>query len=74
MVDQRIAQIGRSQLDTDLCTVYLPLGAMMAYGLDRFLVIIFDRQTVIYSVTDLAQAMNRYRQYVEDEKERTFNG
>ncbi len=73
MVDQRITQIGRSQLDAELRTAYLPLGMMMAYALDRYPVIIFDQQAVIYGVTDLAQAMNRYRQWVEDQQGGTFN-
>ena len=73
MVDQRITQIGRSRLDNELRTAYLPLGTMMAYALDRFPVIIFDRETVIYGVTDLEQAMNRYRQWIEDKQEGFFN-
>ena len=73
MVDQRIDQIGRSQLDTELRTAYLPLGTMMAYALDRYPVIIFDREAVIYGVTDLAQAMNRYRQWVEDQQGEAIN-
>ena len=72
MTDQRISQIGRSQLDTELRTAYLPLGTMMVYALDRYPVIIFDQQAVIYGVTDLAQAMNRYRQWVEDKQGRAI--
>jgi len=68
MVDQRISQIGRSQLDNELRAAYLPLGTMMAYALDRYPVIIFDQQAVIYGVTDLAQAMNKYRQWVENKQ------
>ena len=66
IVDQRIAQMGRSQLDAELRAAYLPLGTMMAYGLDRYPVIIFDQQAVIYGVTDLAQAIDQYRQWRED--------
>ena len=69
-VDQRIAQIGRSQLDAELRTAYLPLGTMMAYGLDRYPVIIFDKREVIYGMTDLSLAINRYRQWLEDKKGR----
>jgi integrating conjugative element protein (TIGR03757 family) len=67
-VDQRIARIGRSQLDADLRAAYLPLGTMMAYGLDRYPVIIFDQQAVIYGVTDVAQAVDQYRQWREDQQ------
>ncbi|MGH1372511.1 MAG: DUF1525 domain-containing protein [Cellvibrionaceae bacterium] len=65
-VDQRIAQIGRSQLDAELRTAYLPLGTMMAYGLDRYPVIIFDKREVIYGMTDLSLAINRHRQWLKD--------
>lgn len=67
-VDQRIARIGRSQLDADLRTAYLPLGTMMAYGLDCYPVIVFDQQAVIYGVTDVAQAVDQYRQWREDQQ------
>ncbi len=69
MADQRISQIGRLQLDADLRAAYLPLATMMAYDLDRYPVIIFDREAVIYGVTDLAQAVSRYRQWVEEKGE-----
>ena len=52
LVQQKIAEIGRSKLEDELRTAYLPLGTMMAYGLDRYPVIIFDKQAVIYGVTD----------------------
>ena len=67
-VDQRIARIGRSQLDADLRAAYLPLGTMMAYGLDRYPVFIFDQQAVIYGVTDVAQAVDQYCQWREDQQ------
>jgi len=73
MVQQKIADIGRSKLEDELRTAYLPLGTMMAYGLDRYPVIIFDQQAVIYGVTDLAQAINQYRQWREDQQGVTAN-
>ena len=68
LVDQRIAHIGRTTLDTELRAAYLPLSTMMAYGLDRYPVIIFDRQAVIYGVTDLTQAIDQYRQWKQGEQ------
>jgi integrating conjugative element protein (TIGR03757 family) len=68
MIDQRVARVGRSSLDAELRAAYLPLGTMMAYGLDRYPVIIFDQQAVIYGVTDLAQAVDQYRQWREDQQ------
>jgi len=73
VVQQKIADIGRSKLEDELRTAYLPLGAMMAYGLDRYPVIIFDQQAVIYGVTDLAQAIDQYRQWREDQQGVTAN-
>ena len=70
LVQQKIAEIGRSKLEDELRTAYLPLGTMMAYGLDRYPVIIFDKQAVIYGMTDLSLAINRYRQWLEDKKGR----
>ena len=65
LVQQKIAEIGRSKLEDELRTAYLPLGTMMAYGLDRYPVIIFDKQAVIYGMTDLSLAINRYRQWLK---------
>ena len=70
LVQQKIAEIGRSKLEDELRTAYLPLGTMMAYGLDRYPVIIFDKQAVIYGMTDLSLAINRYRQWLKDKKGR----
>ena len=73
VVQQKIADIGRSKLEDELRTAYLPLGTMMAYGLDRYPVIIFDQLAVIYGVTDLARAINQYRQWREDQQGVTAN-
>jgi integrating conjugative element protein (TIGR03757 family) len=73
MVEKRVAEIGRVQLDANLREAYLPLGTMMAYGLDRFPVIIFDRRAVIYGITDLEKATNQYRQWVKDQQEGAAN-
>ncbi|AFT67339.1 hypothetical protein Q91_1302 [Cycloclasticus sp. P1] len=66
LVQQKIAELGRSKLEDELRAAYLPLGTMMAYGLDRYPVIIFDKREVIYGMTDLSLAINRYRQWLKD--------
>ena len=53
-------------MEDELRTAYLPLGTMMAYGLDRYPVIIFDKREVIYGMTDLSLAINRHRQWLKD--------
>ena len=68
LVQQKIAEIGRSKLEDELRAAYLPLGTMMAYGLDRYPVIIFDKQAVIYGMTELSLAINRYRQWLKVKK------
>lgn len=73
LVEQKIAEIGRSKLEDELRTAYLPLGTMMANGLDRYPVIIFDQQAVIYGITDLSVAINRYRQWLKDKQGATIN-
>ncbi len=73
VIEERVAEIGRVQLDVQLREAYLPLGTMMAYGLDRYPVIIFDQLAVIYGVTDLARAINQYRQWREDQQGVTAN-
>ena len=65
LVQQKISEIGLSKLEDELRTAYLPLSTMMAYGLDRYPVIIFDKQAVIYGMTDLSLAINRYRQWLK---------
>ncbi len=35
----------------------------MAYRLNRYPAIIFDEQLVIYGLTDLSQALEKYRQW-----------
>ena len=41
------------------------LTKAMQYGIDRYPAIVFDGEAVVYGVTDLADAMNRYRQWQE---------
>jgi len=69
LMEQRISEVGRSQLDAEVRKAYLPLGTMMAYGLNRYPAIIFDRSAVIFGMTDLPMAINRYRQWMSETRE-----
>ncbi len=73
MVEQRVAEIGRSNLEAEIRKAYLPLVTMMSYGLDRYPVIIFDGRAVIYGVTDLPLALSQYRQWLSKAGEGTTN-
>ena len=41
------------------------LSKAMQYGIDRYTAVVFDGETVVYGVTDLAEALHRYRQWQE---------
>ena len=69
LVKQRIANIGQSQLNTELHHAYQALSAAMSYGMDRYPAIIIDQQVILYGVTDLALAIKKYRQWVKASRE-----
>ena len=60
---RRVETIGKAQLESDLRNAYQAVGAAMAYRLDRCPAIIFDEQVVVYGLTDLSQALEKYRQW-----------
>ena len=60
---RRVEAIGKAQLESDLRNAYQAVGAAMAYRLNRYPAIIFDEQLVIYGLTDLSQALEKYRQW-----------
>ncbi len=68
IVDQRIAERGRANLDADLRVAYKGLAVVMQYGLDRYPVIIFDQRAVVYGVTDLSVAVEKYRTWSRQQK------
>ena len=73
LIEQRIAEIGRSNLEAEIRKAYLPLATMMSYDLDRYPVIIFDRRAVIFGVTDLPLAISQYRQWLSKAREGATN-
>ena len=69
LVKQRIANIGQSQLNTELHHAYQALSAAMSYRIDRYPAIIIGRQVILYGVTDLVLAIKKYRQWVKASRE-----
>ena len=64
---QHIALQRIQQLD-EAARVQMQRGAMglvkaVKYGLDRYPAIVFDGEFVIYGVTDIREALHRYRQW-----------
>lgn len=60
---RRVEASGKAQLESELRNAYQAVGAAMAYRLDRYPAIIFDEQVVVYGLTDLSQALEKYRQW-----------
>ena len=67
----RVETIGKAQLESELRGAYQAVAAAMAYRLDRYPAIIFDGQLVVYGLTDLSQAIEKYRQWHLDAGEVT---
>ena len=60
---RRVEAIGKAKLEAELRSAYQAVGAAMAYRLDRYPAIIFDERLVVYGLTDLSQALEKYRQW-----------
>ena len=68
--NRRVSTIGKDQLESHLRSAYEALGAAMAYRLDRYPAIIFDEQLLVYGVTDLLVALDLYRDWKIDQREK----
>lgn len=60
---RRVEAIGKTKLESALRGAYQAVGAAMAYRLDRYPAIIFDERVVVYGLTDLSKALEKYRQW-----------
>jgi len=65
----RVEAVGKARLESELRSAYQAVGAAMAYRLDRYPAIIFDERLVVYGLTDLSQALEKYRQWRLDSGE-----
>lgn len=65
LVRQRITLIGPKQLNIDLRAAYEAIVLSMLYGLDRYPAVVFDKQAVVYGVTDLSVALEKYQRWRE---------
>lgn len=71
--NRRVKAIGKAKLEAELRSAYQAVGAAMVYRLDRYPAIIFDEQVVVYGLTDLPQALEKYRQWRLDSGEVTVH-
>ena len=70
MARQRLATLQSSELQRRIQTAYAGLLKVLDYQLDRYPAVVFDQgQSVVYGVTDLAQALHRYRRWRMQDKE-----
>lgn len=69
IMQQRIAEIGQARLESDLAQAYKALTLAMSYGLDRYPAIIFDDETVMYGLTDVSLAIEKYNEWIIDGQE-----
>lgn len=60
---RRVESIGQAQIESSLRDAYQAVGAAMVYQLDRYPAVIFDERVVVYGLTDLSQALEKYRQW-----------
>ena len=61
LLKTRIADIGPAVFEQQLREAYQPLLLMMKFQLDRYPVIVFDDRAVIYGMTELPKAIQRYQ-------------
>ena len=57
---QRINTIGQATLNKKLKDAYSAVLTAMAFGINRYPAIIFDNEYVIYGVTDVSTALEKY--------------
>jgi integrating conjugative element protein (TIGR03757 family) len=59
-LEEYISRTGRAAFEQEAIQAYQGLMAVVRYELEKYPAIIFDEKSVIYGVTDLDDAMNRY--------------
>lgn len=58
--DEYLNRTGREAFEKKAIQAYQGIMAAVRYGLEKYPAIIFDGESVIYGVTDLDDALNRY--------------
>ncbi|MCP5417438.1 MAG: TIGR03757 family integrating conjugative element protein [Chromatiaceae bacterium] len=61
---ERVTQLEEEQKQQVQRTA-IGLSKAQQYGIDRYPAIVFNSEAVVYGVTDLAEAMHRYREWQE---------
>ena len=61
---ERVAQVDEGRMQR-VQRAAVGLSKAVQYGIDRYPAVVFDGEAVVYGVTDLAEALHRYRQWQE---------
>ena len=61
---ERVAQVDEGRMQR-VQGAAVGLSKAVQYGIDRYPAVVFDGEAVVYGVTDLAEALHRYRQWQE---------
>lgn len=61
--EKRMTQYGAKKFEQDIIKAYKGLLSSLAYGVDRYPVIIFNGTDAIYGMTDLKAALLKYQEW-----------
>ncbi len=67
--EERLSAVGKENFEAQFKEAYEGLILALQHKIDRYPVIIFDNQYLVYGVTDLSQALSIYRRYRLNEGE-----
>ncbi len=66
-IDKKIKNIGKESLMRDLQNAYRGVATAIKYQLNRYPIIIFDKQYAVYGVIDLSVALKKYNDFIKRE-------
>jgi integrating conjugative element protein (TIGR03757 family) len=70
VLEEYINRIGRDVFEQEAIRAYQGIMAVVRYELEKYPAIVFDDESVIYGVTDLGEALNRYDAWKAGQAER----
>jgi integrating conjugative element protein (TIGR03757 family) len=70
VLEEYINRTGRDAFEQEAIRAYQGIMAVVRYELEKYPAIVFDDESVIYGVTDLDEALNRYGAWKAGQVER----
>lgn len=68
--EKRLNAVGKDVFSKELVEAYRGLSTAIQYKIDRYPAVIFDRQWIVYGVTDLEVALHRYAEFMARQGDR----